>query len=942
VMSSITRSFCIVFCAVLTLPAALAQENVTSASVSGRVLDPSNQVVQGAQVTVRQTDTNLTRSALTDSEGRFRFSYLKVGPYQIRVQAKEFAEVSRRLTLTVGAAYELPISLSLGTKETKLTVTDEAVTLEAARSQIAGTVSQTEVKSLPLNGRNFLDLALLVPGVSPTNTASTQLFPETSAVPGQGISVSSQRNFSNNFIVDGLSANDDAAGLSGIFYGLDVVHEFQVVTSGGQAEFGRALGGYMNMVTKSGSNSMHGSLYGFLRNKSFNAANALSHTKLPLTQGQYGASLGGPILRDRTFFFSNFEQRLLNQSGLVTISEANVNAINARLAAVGYQGPLITTGLYPNPVHNVNVLGKVDHQFSPKDQFSVRYSLYDVNATNSRGAGALNAPTASSDLDNKDQTIAVSNTLSLSSRMVNETRGQFTYSDLKAPPSDLIGPSVSISGVASFGTLSGSPHGRHNELYEVMDNLSYQAGAHALRVGTNFLYNSCKITFPRSFRGSYAFSSLNNFLLGVYNNSGFTQTFGNPVVSQNNPNVGFYAQDEWKVNRRLTLNAGLRYDLQFLDTISTDRNNFSPRVGFAWSPFESRRTVVRGSYGLFYDRVPLRALANALLSAGNTSDLANLIQTNVSLSPTQAGAPVFPNILNGPVPLVTLVNLTTMDRGMQNAYSQQAGFEIEQQIGERGTLSVGYQNLRGLHLIISVNQNVPTCAASGNNNGCRPNPNYANNSQYSSLADSNYNAMHVAYVQRPVRWGSYRVSYTYSKSLNNVGEFFFSSPINHYNIWQDYGRSDDDQRHRLVFDGTVQTSADPAKNFWEHLSHGFQLSAMVQNYSALPFNITTGTTTIQGTTARPTVNGDFISRNAGTGFDFVNLNARLSRTFRLTERVRLETIVEGFNLLNRVNGVTRNSTFGTGAYPTNPLPTFGQTLSVNDPRSWQLALRLTF
>ena len=202
--------------------------------------------------------------------------------------------------------------------------------------------------------------------------------------------------------------------------------------------------------------------------------------------------------------------------------------------------------------------------------------------------------------------------------------------------------------------------------------------------------------------------------------------------------------------------------------------------------------------------------------------------------------------------------------------------------------------------------------------------------------------MHVAFVQRPVRWGNYRVSYAYSKSLNNVGEFFFSSPINHYNIWQDYGRSDDDQRHRFVFNGTAQTSADPAKNVWEHLSHGFQLSTMFQYYSALPFNITTGMATIQGTNARPTVNGAIISRNAGTGFDFVNLNARLSRTFRLTERVRLEGIVERFNILNRVNGVTRNGTFGTGAYPTNPSPTFGQTTSVGDPRSTQLALRLTF
>ena len=940
--SSVLRTICLLVCAVAFAPLSVSQENINSASVSGRVTDPSGEVVQGAQVTARQTDTNMARSTTTDQEGRFRLPYLRVGPCEIKVQARGFAEVTRLLTLTVGAAYELPISLAIGTTETKLTVTAEGVTLEAARSQIAGTVSQTEVKNLPLNGRNFLDLALLVPGVSPTNTASTQLFPETSAVPGQGISVSSQRNFSNNFIVDGLSANDDAAGLSGIFYGLDVVNELQVVTSGGQAEFGRALGGYVNMVTKSGTNSMHGSLYGFLRNKRFNAANPLSHTKLPLTQGQYGTSVGGPITRDRTFFFSNFEQRLLNQSGLVTISEANVNAINTRLAAVGYQGPLITTGLYPNPVHNVNLLGKVDHQFSPKDQFSIRYSLYDVNATNSRGAGALSAPTASSNLDNTDQTVAISNTVTFSPKTVNETRGQFTSSKLVAPPSDPLGPAVSISGVASFGTSSGSPTGRENELYEIVNNLSHQTGAHALRVGTDFLYNSCRITYPRAIRGSYAFSSLANFLTGAYNNLGFTQTFGNSVASQNNPNVGFYAQDEWKINRRLTLNAGMRYDLQFLETISTDRNNFSPRFGFAWSPFESRRTVVRGSYGLFYDRVPLRALANAILSASNTTDLANLSQISLSLSPTQAGAPVFPNILNAPVPAVTLVNLTTMDREMQNAYSQQASLEIEHQIGERGTLSVGYQNLRGLRLIISVNQNVPTCVASGDNNGCRPNPNYANNSRYSSLADSNYNAMHVAYVQRPVRWGNYRVSYTYSKSLNNVGEFFFSSPINHYNIWQDYGRSDDDQRHRLVFNGTAQTSTDPAKNVWEHLSHGFQLSTMIQVYSALPYNITTGTTTIQGTNARPTVNGAFINRNAGTGFDFVNLNARLSRAFRLTERVRLEGIVEGFNLLNRVNGVTRNGTFGSGIYPTNPLPTFGQTLSVSDPRTLQLALRLMF
>ena len=289
--------------------------------------------------------------------------------------------------------------------------------------------------------------------------------------------------------MDGLSANDDAAGLSGIFFGLDVVQEFQVVTSGGQAEFGRALGGYINMVTKSGTNAMHGDAYGYVRNQRFNAANPLSNSKLPLTQAQYGASLGGPVVRDRTFYFANFEERALNQSGLITIAPANVSAINAKLTAIGYQGAQISTGLYSSPVHNTNFLGKVDHQFGLNDQFSVRYSLYDVHSNASRGAGALNAVSASAGLDDTDQTIAVSNVATLSASTVNETRGQYTRSNLAALPTDPIGPAVSISGVASFGTLSGSPTARVNNLYEVADNLSHRAGAHALRVGADFLYN---------------------------------------------------------------------------------------------------------------------------------------------------------------------------------------------------------------------------------------------------------------------------------------------------------------------------------------------------------------------------------------------------------------------------------------------------------------------
>ena len=356
-----------------------------------------------------------------------------------------------------------------------------------------------------------------------------------------------------------------------------------------------------------------------------------------------------------------------------------------------------------------------------------------------------------------------------------------------------------------------------------------------------------------------------------------------------------------------------------------------------------RRTpIIRGAAGLFYDRVPLRAVANALLSAGNTTDLANLRQIGVSLSPTQAGAPVFPNILPGVVPTVTLVNLTTMQADMKNAYSQQASVEIERQIGDRNTVSVGYQYVRGRDLIMAVNQNVPSCVASGTNNGCRPNPDYANNNQYSPVAASNYHGLHVSLQQRPGQWGYYRVSYTFSKSMNNVGENFFSSPIDPFDLSKDWGRSDDDQRHRFVFTGGVNTSMAPARDAWELVAHGFQLSSMLQAYSALPFNITSGVTTVQGTPGRPIVDGEFIPRNAGIGSDFFSMSLRVSRSFPIAGRVRLEGLAEVFNLTNRTNNITRNTNFGPGAYPSNPSPTFNQITAVGDPRTWQFALRVKF
>ncbi len=237
---------------------------------------------------------------------------------------------------------------------------------------------------------------------------------------------------------------------------------------------------------------------------------------------------------------------------------------------------------------------------------------------------------------------------------------------------------------------------------------------------------------------------------------------------------------------------------------------------------------------------------------------------------------------------------------------------------------------------------MPSCVASGDNNGCRPNPAYANNNEYSAEGTSTYHGLHVSFLLRPTRWGSYRLSYTYSKSMNDVGEAFFNGPIDPFDLSKDWGRSDDDQRHRLVWSGAIHAPKEPAHTTWGRIAHGFQLSAMLQYYSALPFNLGSGVTTIQGTAGRPIVDGDFILRNAGIGSDFFGLDARLSRIFQIRERVQLEAIAEAFNLTNRRNDLTRNTNFGSGAYPPDPSLSFNQITAVGEPRGFQFGLRLRF
>jgi hypothetical protein len=487
-------ALCVAVVLVAGPPTALAQQTVTSATLGGRVGDANGAALPGVVVTATNTETTRSRTSTTDDEGRYRFSYLPVGSYELKVEKAGFATLTKSLTLTVGQALDVPLALTVaGVAEDVRVSSEHAPAVEAERTQVAETVLPKDVESLPLNGRNFLDLALLLPGVSRTNTGGVQRFAETSAVPGTGISIAGQRNLANSFVVDGASANDDSVELAGTYYSQEVIREFQVVTSGAVAEFGRASGGFVNIVTQSGTNDVHGKAYGFLRNQRLDARNPLAPTKDPLTQVQYGGSFGAPVVKGRTFFFGNVEQTRRDDSNVITIAPANVTAVNNRLTAVGYQGPLIQTGLVAGGYDTTNLFARLDHQLNQRNSFTATYNVYDIGAVNARTVGGLNAVSRGTNLDNTDHTVNLQNVTTVGARSLNELRFQFRRSRLGAPAADQTGPAVNINGVASFGTATSSPTERDVDLYQLTDNFSAARGNHTLKVGGEYLHNDLNI-----------------------------------------------------------------------------------------------------------------------------------------------------------------------------------------------------------------------------------------------------------------------------------------------------------------------------------------------------------------------------------------------------------------------------------------------------------------
>ena len=449
--------------------------------------------------------------------------------------------------------------------------------------------------------------------------------------------------------------------------------------------------------------------------------------------------------------------------------------------------------------------------------------------------------------------------------------------------------------------------------------MTLQRGVHLFKAGVDLLYNRVGIAFPGAIQGSYTFSSVANLQRGIYTQ--FQQAFGAPSTFQSNPNLGLFAQDEWRPLPALTVTAGVRYDLQWLPAPTRlDADNVSPHVGVALASSD-RQTVLRTSGGLYFDRIPLRATSNALQRDGVNYKVA-VLQFG------QTAAPPFPGATST-FPADVLTALTSIDPAIQNAKSLQLGLQLERGIGRFASVTAGYSHLRGRGIIMSRNINAPTLTpaqanALGVANLGRPNPGFGNISQYQSIGDSWFDALTVSLGMRQSRWGSARVSYTLSSALDDAGNAFFQTPQDNSNILGDKGPSDNDQRHRLVVSGS-------------HVVGGVQFGYVVSYAGGVPFNPVTGTDRNNDTTVNDRPPG--VDRNSARQPATASFDLRVSRSFTIGERHRFEAIVEAFNVLNHVNVLNVNPTFGVG---TTAIATYGRPTVAGDPRQMQLGIRWSF
>jgi hypothetical protein len=632
--------------ALLLCSAAFSQ--TITASLQGQVSDNTGAVLTKATITATNTETGLSRSATSDDTGEYKIASLPVGNYKVEAKAGTFQPQSRTIALSIGESAALDFSLVPGQVEQHVSVTAEATLIEPTRTSTDTVIEQAQIKNLPVNGRQFIDFALLAPGVTigDTTSGSTDVIIE----PVTKLSFAGQNIHYNFIAIDGADNISTASGVQKTTPSTDAVREFRVVNNTYSVEAGRAVGGIVNIITKSGTNDLHGSLYEYLRNDAVDARSELAAPGLnKLQQNQFGFTLGGPIKKNRTFFFGNYEGQRRNENPYYnSVILSNLTLINQFKTNFG----LPTEKLNVNRKSDYdNFLVKLDHSFTDRQYMFLRYFFNDGRLTNvSPLNDGFDLPSGFKDNNLRDQSLVGSLTSTFSSRLVNELRLQYGHRTFDFP-TVTTQPHLEVLNTFTAGVNRGNPDFYQESRTEFADNVTWQHGKQTIAFGGDFSHVNTLESFPLFYPFEADFGCLlatqcpfsleagapqvlfferfaaPNFTEPTFNTSVFQgQRISNAVRHQAEGETphnygGLYVQDTWQVKNNLTLNAGLRYQFETFpaNVLDGPKAEFDPRAGFAYHFGGKYNTVLRGGAGIFHGIIPMPLLACQAPSCGGTT-----------------------------------------------------------------------------------------------------------------------------------------------------------------------------------------------------------------------------------------------------------------------------------------------------------------------------------
>ncbi len=732
------RSWLVLILALAAPAAALAQSSGIASDIVVTVTDESGAVIPGVTVTITSNTTGVSRTVVTDAAGVALAPSLQPGSYKVVAELSGFSTVTlERVTVSLSQRAAVGVKMKVGTLTESITVTGESASVvELTKTEVSTLVNERSIQELPINVRNPLQFIMITPGATAQRTTT-----------GSGFSFGGSRARSNSSVLDGVDNNDDSVRGFLAQPSLDAVKEFQVLSSNFTAEYGRASGGVVNTILKSGTNAFHGSVFDYMRTKSLAANNYFTRTnpanppgfRPDFKQQQPGASVGGPIRKNELFFFTSYENFRTDSTNNVTISQANADIINnvlgGRYGQVAGLGPNYPRGIklgynqiggpgaFPAAQRRHIFVEKVDYQASPNASFFGRY-LFNRNRTVGSGSG-LNDNTRNTVAGmNNTHSVVGSYTHILSSHMLNEVRYQHQYFTTGGKLLDNVGPGINISGVANIGRNLNQPQGRTQTREQFINNFSITAGRHEIKMGVDLNKVKIQSSLPGTnagplggLGGVFTFASMAAFLDG--NATNFLQGFGTSGTDRSAWNYGVFIQDQFKPFNNVTVSAGLRYELQQMPEVvdainptphkvNTDSNNFAPRVGLSWNPGGDGKLVVRTGYGIYYDMI----FANI---TGNLAQFNGLSVQTITLTGTDAAARfrgqnfgfpagAFPNtpppggfgstVWVSPSPIPTSAfppqTISTADPKLPSPLAHHAHVTVEREITRDTSLSVGF------------------------------------------------------------------------------------------------------------------------------------------------------------------------------------------------------------------------------------------------------------